>query len=107
MTVWYPGARHRRWRWRLDPLALELRHGVLVRRAASVPYFRVQQIDITRRPLERLLGLATLEVTTASAAGVAALPGLDADDAPEIRRELLARAAAALGAHTGDGRDAV
>jgi uncharacterized protein len=107
VVAWYPGARHRRWRWRLDTLALELRHGVIVRRAASIPYFRIQQIDVTRRPLERVMGLATLEVTTASAGGVATLPGLDAAEALEIRRELLARAAAVLAAHAGDARDAV
>lgn len=104
---WYPGARYRRWRWRLTDLALELRYGVLVRRYEAVPYFRIQQIDVTQGPVDRLVGLATLVVTTASASGSASLPGIDATEAPQVRQELLVRAASALERHGGDGRDAV
>jgi membrane protein YdbS with pleckstrin-like domain len=110
LAVWvlrWPPARYRRWRWRLGPLALELRHGVVVLRHQAVPYFRIQQIDVIEGPIDRLLGLATLQVTTASASGSAALPGLTAADAPAIRVELLARAAAAVGEHEGELRDAV
>lgn len=105
--TWYPRARYRRWRWQLTDLALELRYGILVRRHEAVPYFRIQQIDITQGPVDRLVGLATLEVTTASASGSAALPGIAADDAPGVRQELLARAAAALEDHPDEARDAV
>jgi uncharacterized protein len=97
LAVWYPGARYARWRWRLTPLALELRHGVVVHRHTAVPYFRIQQIDITRGVLERWLDLATLQVTTASASGSASLPGIAADEAPRVRAELLARASATVG----------
>jgi uncharacterized protein len=101
-VTWYPRARYERWRWRLTPLALELRSGVLVRRHTAVPYFRIQQIDVTRGPLERWLGLATLRVTTASASGSASLPGITVTEAPTVRTELLARTAAAAAEH-GDG----
>ncbi|MEX0869317.1 MAG: PH domain-containing protein [Nitriliruptoraceae bacterium] len=91
---WYPRARYRRWRWCLGDLALDLEYGVLVRRRESIPYFRIQQIDVTRGPLARALGLAALDVTTASASGGASLPGLDAALAPVLRQELLQRTAA-------------
>jgi uncharacterized protein len=104
---WLPGARFRRWRWQLTDLALELRSGVLVHRQASVPYFRIQQIDIAQGPVDRLLGLATLQVTTASASGSASLPGIHEADAPAVRAELLARAALALADHPSEIRDAV
>ncbi len=107
IVAWLPGARWRRWHWRLAPRALELDHGILVHRRESVPYFRIQQIDITTGPLDRLLGLASLEVTTASATGSALLPGLASDEAPDVRRELLARSHAALASHPDEGRDAV
>lgn len=101
MTRW------RRWSWRLSGEALELRSGVLIRRHVTLPHFRVQQIDVLEGPLERLFGLATLTVTTASAGGSASLPGLRVEDAPVVRRELLALAALA-NARLGDGgRDAV
>lgn len=107
MALWYPRAAYARWRWRLTELAVELDHGVIVRRHEALPYFRIQQIDVTRGPLDRMLGLASLEVTSASASGSVSLPGLAADDAPEVRRELLERASAAVAQHEGEARDAV
>jgi uncharacterized protein len=106
-VAWYPVAKYGRWRWQLTPLALELRHGVVVRQHEAVPYFRIQQIDITQGPIDRLLHLATLRVTTASASGSAALPGIAAEDAPDVRAELLARATSAVAGHPGDLQDAV
>ena len=99
--------RWRRWSWRMTDSAVELRFGVLTRRHVVVPHFRVQQIDVFEGPLERLLGLATLTVTTASAAGSASLPGLAADAAPLVRSELLALAARANLELGRSGRDAV
>ncbi len=104
---WLQPARYRRWRWRLSGRALELRYGVLIHQQETVPYFRIQQIDIVQGPLDRLLQLASLQVTTASASGSAALPGIAADDAPAVRAELLDRASRAVADHPGDLRDAV
>ncbi len=104
---WLQPARYRRWRWQLTEQALTLRYGVLIHIEEHVPYFRIQQIDIAQGPVDRLLGLATLQVTTASASGSATLPGVAADQAPSIRVELLARASRAVAAHPGDVRDAV
>lgn len=106
-VAWYPRARFEAWRWRLAPLALELRHGVLVRRHQAIPYFRIQQIDIAQGPLDRAADLATLQVTTASSSGGAALPGIAEDEAPDVRAELLERAAEAVGEHLDDIVDAV
>lgn len=102
-----PGWRYRRWRWRLTGDALELRHGIVIERHVAVPYFRIQQIDVTRTPLERLLGLATIEVTTASATGTARILGITAMRAPRLRATLIERAHAATAAFEGDSRDAV
>jgi uncharacterized protein len=99
--------RWRRWSWRLTDRAVELRSGVVTRRHVVVPHFRVQQIDVLEGPIERLLGLATLRVTTASATGSVDLPGLSASVAPGVRGELLARAARANLELGRDGRDAV
>jgi uncharacterized protein len=105
--VFYPPMRYRRWRWQLTDLAIELRYGVLVRTQETVPYFRIQQIDIAQGPVDRMVHLATLQVTTASASGSAALPGLHESDAPAVRAELLARAALALADQPSEIRDAV
>lgn len=99
--------RWRRWSWRLTEEAIELRSGLVVRRHVVVPHFRVQQIDVVEGPLERLLGLSTLRVTTASASGSIELPGLAAALAPGLRGQLLARAARANAALGRSGHDAV
>ncbi len=107
LVGWYPRAHYERWRWQLAPLALELRHGVVVHQREAVPYFRIQQIDITRDPLDRLLGLASLRVTTASATGSATIPGIAAVEAPLLREELLARAGVEVSGQKGEISDAV
>jgi uncharacterized protein len=81
-----------RWRWSAWPDALELRHGVLVVRESLVPYHRIQQVDVVRDPLERLLGLSTLELRTAAATTDAKVPGIPAESAESLRRALLERA---------------
>jgi uncharacterized protein len=105
--LWYQPARYARWRWCLTDLALELRRGVVVHQQETVPYFRIQQIDVIQGPVDRLLKLAALQVTTASASGSVALPGIPAADAPQVRAELLARAAEAVREHPGEVADAV
>ncbi len=86
------GLRYRHWRYRLDDDALILQHGVWIRRLSMTPYFRVQNVDVAAGPLERWLGLKRLTIHTASASSDASIPGLDADDADELRRRILARA---------------
>lgn len=80
------------WWWRTSADALELGHGVVVRHLSSVPYHRIQQIDVERGPLERALGLAQLTVHTASATTDAGIPGLTVEDAQSLRRRLLEQA---------------
>ena len=95
-----PGMRYRRWRWRMTTRALELEHGVLLRQVRALPYFRIQHIDVEHGPLDRWLGLARLEVHTASV--TASLPGLPADQAPGVRAALLQLAGAAVQGTAGD-----
>src|SRR5699024_879277 len=58
----------------------------------AAPLSRVQTVDKTRGPLQRLFGLATGVVTTASSKGADRITALDADAAEELvdRRALLA-----------------
>jgi membrane protein YdbS with pleckstrin-like domain len=85
------GWRFRSWRWSAWDDALELQHGVLSRRASVVPYHRIQQIDIHRDPIDRLLGLSKLILRTAAATSDAVLPGIAARHADELRHALLHR----------------
>jgi membrane protein YdbS with pleckstrin-like domain len=89
---WLPRARYRHWRYQVAADALELRHGVVKRVHSSIPYFRVQHIDVAQGPVERAVGLARLIVHTASAGTDATIPGIAAGDAEGLRRLILTRA---------------
>ena len=82
----------RRWRWRALDDALELRHGLIVVHESLVPYRRIQQIDVERGPIERMLELSTLVLRTAAATTDAKLPGIPAAHAAGLREVLLERA---------------
>jgi membrane protein YdbS with pleckstrin-like domain len=81
-----------RWRWSAWPNALELRHGVVTAHESLVPYHRIQQIDIERGPLDRMLGLSSLRLRTASASSDGKVPGIPAATADALRVRLLALA---------------
>jgi membrane protein YdbS with pleckstrin-like domain len=81
-----------RWRWRAFADALEVRHGVVNQKISLVPYHRIQQIDVRRGPVERLLGLSSLILRTAAATTDAEVPGISAEHADALRLALLHRA---------------
>ncbi|WP_240739986.1 PH domain-containing protein [Leucobacter triazinivorans] len=68
---------------------LLFRRGILFERVIAVPYGRLQLVDVTRGPLLRALGLATLKFVTASAATGVHLPGLRFDEAEQLRDRLV------------------
>jgi membrane protein YdbS with pleckstrin-like domain len=67
---------------------LLVRRGVLFFRLSVVPYGRMQFVDVTAGPVERLFGLATVRMHTAAAASDARIPGLAAADAALLRDRL-------------------
>ena len=69
---------------------LVVRRGVLVRRLSVIPYGRMQLIDVTAGPFERVFGLSTVRMHTAAAATDARIPGLDTGEAARIRERLTA-----------------
>jgi uncharacterized protein len=92
LAWWLPAVAHRRWRYELTAGTVELRHGVLVVVESSIPHFRVQHVDTRQGPLERWLGVARLEISTASSATDATIPGIEAERADAVRRHILERA---------------
>jgi putative membrane protein len=61
----------RRRTYELEAGALRLEEGVLQRKLRVVPFDRIQQVELVRKPLHRLLGVATLRVETAGGGGAA------------------------------------
>jgi putative membrane protein len=98
--------------YRLEGGALRLEEGVLARNLRSVPFDRIQQVELVRKPLHRLLGVATLRVETAGG-GSAAEVDLDVvtlAEARALRADLLrakARSVAAAGDRDGADQAAI
>lgn len=86
---WWTGRVWRSWRFEVGDHALHLRHGVVTRRTSTIPYHRVQHIDLEAGPIERWLRLQTLVLRTASASTDSTVPGIDADDAEALRARIL------------------
>lgn len=69
---------------------LLVKHGVLFRKLSVVPYGRMQFVDLRSGPLERRVGIATVQLHTASPATDASIPGLPPDEAARLRDRLAA-----------------
>ncbi|HEY2372369.1 MAG TPA: PH domain-containing protein [Gaiellaceae bacterium] len=67
---------------------LLVKRGVLFSRLSVIPYGRMQFVDVTAGPVERLFGLATVRMHTAAAASDARIPGLESDEAARVRDRL-------------------
>jgi membrane protein YdbS with pleckstrin-like domain len=87
---WFVRNRFRAWGYLERDEDLEVRRGVMVQRLSVVPYGRMQFVEITTGPVERLFGLATVKLHTAAAASDARIPGLHPDEAARLRDRLAA-----------------
>ncbi len=84
-----PDRRYRRLRYALHPKLLQVVRGWLFHIDTVVPLVRVQHIDVTRGPLDKAFGTATLVVHTAGTHNsIVTLPGLAPDKASAIRDEI-------------------
>jgi membrane protein YdbS with pleckstrin-like domain len=70
---------------------LVIRKGRLARSLVSVPYGRLQYIDVQSGPLARRLGMAEVELHTASPQTGGSIPGLPVEEAEALRQRLAAR----------------
>src|SRR6056297_2140692 len=80
----------RRIAYQLREHDVSLRRGVLRHRTETIPFSRIQHVSVGRGLLERWLGLATLEVS--SAGPDIAVPGLSVLDAERIKQTVAQRA---------------
>jgi membrane protein YdbS with pleckstrin-like domain len=75
---------------------LLIRKGVMFRSMVVVPYGRMQYVDVEAGPLDRKLGLAKVQLHTASVGTDAQIPGLPPDEAARLRDRLASRGEARL-----------
>jgi uncharacterized protein len=80
--------RYRVHRWDIDANAVYTRTGWLVQERRIAPISRVQTVDTERGPIDRMLGLATVTVTTASSAGAVTITALDREVADRTVTQL-------------------
>ncbi|MFT4220972.1 MAG: PH domain-containing protein [Microbacterium sp.] len=65
------------------------RRGILWQRMVAVPYGRMQLVDITHGPLDRVFGIAQLKLVTAAATTGVVIPGLAQEAAERLRDTLV------------------
>jgi hypothetical protein len=88
LSSWFVRNRFRAWRYQERHEDLIVARGVLVRRLSVVPYGRMQFVEVTSGPMERLFKLSTVKLHTAAAASDARIPGLELDESARLRDRL-------------------
>jgi uncharacterized membrane protein YdbT with pleckstrin-like domain len=95
---------YRFWAYQLTEDVFKKEYGVIWKKYVSIPYEKIQNVDINRGIIARILGLSDLHIQTAGAsavvygrrmAGIGAegyLPGLSIDMAEQLREELIKKA---------------
>lgn len=95
---------YRFYRYELTDNGFRKESGIIWKRYITIPYDRIQNVDIYRGVLARILGLSDLHIQTAGTAGFAQrglfggtrapegqLPGLSQKVAEQLRDELISR----------------
>lgn len=85
----------RSYKFELRDDAFQKEYGILFKRYVSIPYEQIQNVDITRTLIERLLGLSHLMIQTAGSEQLSAegeLPGVSKAEANRLCAELVRRA---------------
>lgn len=88
------------YRYELREDGFRKEHGIIWKRYVTIPYDRIQNVDIFRGLIARILGLSDIQVQTAGAITAGSygafaegrLPGINKEEAEKIRDELVRRA---------------
>lgn len=96
LLLWFcltmPPRRYRNWGYRIDDKVLETRSGKMFQVLRLLPLNRLQHVDLQRGPVERMFGLARLQLHTAGThEATITIPGLAAEVAIQLRDQLVAR----------------
>ena len=91
---------YRFWLYDITEDAYKMEQGVIWKRYVSIPYERIQNVDIHRGVIARLLGLSELRIQTAGFGGAQGkwgawsegrLPGIDRERAEQLREQLISK----------------
>lgn len=103
----YARMSYTRWLYEITHDGVKIEHGIIWKKYTSIPYERVQNVDIKRGIIARLFGFSTVEIETAGQSGMGAygfrfgrrgyrrykseghLPAIDINGAEKIREFLM------------------
>ncbi len=89
-ALWWPTLAWQRWGYALREEDLLIARGVFIRSFTAIPTHRIQHVDTRQGPIEQWLGLARLQIHTASGLGAdGVIPGLELDVAEGLRDQLV------------------
>ena len=64
-AIFFGALRYFAYRYGVNERGLEIREGIISRQSRSIPFERIQNLDIVQGPIQRRLGVAELKVDTA------------------------------------------
>ena len=91
------------YRYELTDIGFKKESGVIYKKYVTIPYDRIQNVDIYRGILARILGLSDLQIQTAGSSAIVSrygtggmnaegvLPGISREVAEQLRDELIQR----------------
>jgi membrane protein YdbS with pleckstrin-like domain len=82
----YPLIEYRQWGYIITEDRVEIRHGIFFLQTTVIPVIRVQHVTISQGPINRRLGISTIEINTAS--GVFKIEGISDTNAKSIADSL-------------------
>jgi Predicted membrane protein len=91
---------YRSYKWELTDIGFKKESGVIFKRYVTIPYDKIQNVDMNRSLLHRILGLSAVSIQTAGYSGVSTyagrkqaaegyLPGLLPKEAEKLQDDLL------------------
>jgi membrane protein YdbS with pleckstrin-like domain len=84
--LWLAKAHFNRKKFKISHKHIAYQEGLIFQRETTVPFTRIQHIEIDEGPLERYFGLATLSIYTAGDSGRdLKINGLELQKAQEIK----------------------
>ena len=89
---------YRFYRYSVEESCLKVEKGIIWKTYKSIPYKKIQNVDISRGVLDRILGLSNLNVQTAGSSYPnlqtyeGSLPGLSFQTAQDLQKELTKKA---------------
>ena len=95
----YSRLAYNNWRYKFTDNGLKLERGIIWKKYSDIPYERVQNVDIHRGILARMLGFSTIDIQTAGFSGGAGrygthksegyIPAVGIEHAEKIREYLM------------------